>query len=340
MSSPTPTRRRRRPRPRPPTPVPTPTPVAGRGPVPPARALRAREGPPPRPPHGVRRGGRDDAGAGASACRNARAPPRVRRRAASGCCAWRTCRTTAPSRTAACRSTARSATRAASPLCRVRIFLRLYDDHGVLLSTGETTTDLKVVAAGRGRHVRRNREGARGPARLEREEARPPRRRAVRDELAARGPRRRPRSSTRATNAAERSPLRARCSSRLRRPRRRRRPRRTPTPTPTPTPVGARPRAAAHAAGRRARTASEDGRGPEGHVPDDHARPGGRGATPGADPSASPRAGRGCPGRRRAERRGRARRQRLERRRSSTPPAACAWRARSGTPGIRRSAAS
>lgn len=34
------------------------------------------------------------------------------------------------------------------PLCRVRIFLRLYDDHGVLLSTGDTTTDLKVVAAG------------------------------------------------------------------------------------------------------------------------------------------------------------------------------------------------
>lgn len=34
------------------------------------------------------------------------------------------------------------------PLCRVRIFLRLYDDHGVLLSTGETTTDLKIVAAG------------------------------------------------------------------------------------------------------------------------------------------------------------------------------------------------
>lgn len=33
-------------------------------------------------------------------------------------------------------------------LCRVRIFLRLYDDNGVLLSTGETTTDLKVVAAG------------------------------------------------------------------------------------------------------------------------------------------------------------------------------------------------
>ena len=34
------------------------------------------------------------------------------------------------------------------PLCRVRIFLRLYDDHDVLLSTGETTTDLKVVAVG------------------------------------------------------------------------------------------------------------------------------------------------------------------------------------------------
>ena len=34
------------------------------------------------------------------------------------------------------------------PLCRVRIFLRLYDEHGVLLSTGETTTDPKIVAAG------------------------------------------------------------------------------------------------------------------------------------------------------------------------------------------------
>lgn len=32
--------------------------------------------------------------------------------------------------------------------CRVRIFLRLYDDHGVLLSTGETTTDLKIVGPG------------------------------------------------------------------------------------------------------------------------------------------------------------------------------------------------
>ena len=32
--------------------------------------------------------------------------------------------------------------------CRVRIFLRLYDVHGVLLSTGETTTDLKVVGPG------------------------------------------------------------------------------------------------------------------------------------------------------------------------------------------------
>jgi hypothetical protein len=34
------------------------------------------------------------------------------------------------------------------PVCRVKIFLRLYDDHGVLLSTGETTTDLKIVAVG------------------------------------------------------------------------------------------------------------------------------------------------------------------------------------------------
>jgi hypothetical protein len=32
--------------------------------------------------------------------------------------------------------------------CRVRILLRLYDDHGVLLSTGETTTDLKIVGPG------------------------------------------------------------------------------------------------------------------------------------------------------------------------------------------------
>ena len=32
--------------------------------------------------------------------------------------------------------------------CRVKIFLRLYDDHGVLLSTGETTTDLKIVGPG------------------------------------------------------------------------------------------------------------------------------------------------------------------------------------------------
>jgi hypothetical protein len=35
-----------------------------------------------------------------------------------------------------------------APLCRVRIFLRLYDDHGVFLSSGETTTDLRVVAPG------------------------------------------------------------------------------------------------------------------------------------------------------------------------------------------------
>jgi hypothetical protein len=34
------------------------------------------------------------------------------------------------------------------PLCRIRIFLTLFDDHGVLLSTGETTTDLKIVSAG------------------------------------------------------------------------------------------------------------------------------------------------------------------------------------------------
>jgi hypothetical protein len=34
------------------------------------------------------------------------------------------------------------------PACRVKIFLRMYDDHGVLLSTGETTTDLKIVGPG------------------------------------------------------------------------------------------------------------------------------------------------------------------------------------------------
>lgn len=32
--------------------------------------------------------------------------------------------------------------------CRVKIFLRLYDDHGVLLSTGETAPDLKIVPPG------------------------------------------------------------------------------------------------------------------------------------------------------------------------------------------------
>ncbi len=32
--------------------------------------------------------------------------------------------------------------------CRVRLFLRTFDEHGVLLSKGETTTDLKVVAPG------------------------------------------------------------------------------------------------------------------------------------------------------------------------------------------------
>jgi hypothetical protein len=34
------------------------------------------------------------------------------------------------------------------PACRVRLFLRTLDEHGVLLSKGETTTDLKVVAPG------------------------------------------------------------------------------------------------------------------------------------------------------------------------------------------------
>jgi hypothetical protein len=34
------------------------------------------------------------------------------------------------------------------PVCRVRLFLRSFDEHGVLLSKGETTTDLKVVPAG------------------------------------------------------------------------------------------------------------------------------------------------------------------------------------------------
>ncbi len=34
------------------------------------------------------------------------------------------------------------------PACRVRLFLRAFDEHGVLLSKGETTTDLKVVAPG------------------------------------------------------------------------------------------------------------------------------------------------------------------------------------------------
>ncbi len=34
------------------------------------------------------------------------------------------------------------------PACRVRLFFRTFDEHGVLLSKGETTTDLKVVAPG------------------------------------------------------------------------------------------------------------------------------------------------------------------------------------------------
>lgn len=35
-----------------------------------------------------------------------------------------------------------------TPACRVRLFLRTFDEHGVLLSKGETTTDLKVVGPG------------------------------------------------------------------------------------------------------------------------------------------------------------------------------------------------
>jgi hypothetical protein len=35
-----------------------------------------------------------------------------------------------------------------TPACRVRLFFRTFDEHGVLLSKGETTTDLKVVAPG------------------------------------------------------------------------------------------------------------------------------------------------------------------------------------------------
>lgn len=35
-----------------------------------------------------------------------------------------------------------------APACRVRLFLRTFDDHGVLLSKGETTTDLKIVPPG------------------------------------------------------------------------------------------------------------------------------------------------------------------------------------------------
>jgi hypothetical protein len=34
------------------------------------------------------------------------------------------------------------------PACRVRLFLRTYDEHGVLLSKGEATTDFKVVPPG------------------------------------------------------------------------------------------------------------------------------------------------------------------------------------------------
>jgi hypothetical protein len=34
------------------------------------------------------------------------------------------------------------------PACRVRLFFRTFDDHGVLLSKGETTTDLKTILPG------------------------------------------------------------------------------------------------------------------------------------------------------------------------------------------------
>jgi hypothetical protein len=34
------------------------------------------------------------------------------------------------------------------PACRVRLFLRTFDEHGVLLSKGEATTDFKVVSPG------------------------------------------------------------------------------------------------------------------------------------------------------------------------------------------------
>ena len=34
------------------------------------------------------------------------------------------------------------------PACHVRLFLRTFDEHGVLLSKGETTTDRKTVPAG------------------------------------------------------------------------------------------------------------------------------------------------------------------------------------------------
>lgn len=35
-----------------------------------------------------------------------------------------------------------------TPACRVHLFLRTFDEHGVLLSKGETTTDLKTVPPG------------------------------------------------------------------------------------------------------------------------------------------------------------------------------------------------
>ena len=72
-----------------------------------------------------------------------------------------------------------------APACRVRLFLRMFDEHGVLLSKGETTTDLKVVPVGRRRAVRGAPEGAPGRTRLAGAAPRRPRRGPRADELAA-----------------------------------------------------------------------------------------------------------------------------------------------------------
>jgi hypothetical protein len=39
--------------------------------------------------------------------------------------------------------------RGTAAVCRVRLFFRTFDEHGVLLSKGETTTDLKIVGPGK-----------------------------------------------------------------------------------------------------------------------------------------------------------------------------------------------